>query len=106
MDVADTINQNIEIKMREIATERMKIEIETQIKELNCKNCNSISYSIKDFSYNPNSVVAHLKCDNCGFEGDFTGNYSLDIEDAQKSVAEGIRGLQKTIEDANRRINK
>jgi RNase P subunit RPR2 len=103
MDVADTLNQNIEIKLREIATEHMKTEIKIKLRELNCKNCNSVSYSIKDFSYNPNSVVAHLKCDNCGFEGDFNGNLSLDIEEEQKDIAKAIHDLEKTIEDFNKK---
>ena len=104
--IAEEFVQNIEMKTHEIAIEHTKKEIITATKKLTCQKCNSNSYSITGFSNDHNSIIAHLKCDNCGFEGEFTGNYSIDMEDAKKSITIGIHDLQKTIEDINRKINK
>ena len=104
---ADAITENIRIEILQRARDHIKQNFKEKLIGLPCKKCNLPSSSVKDFSDDDNSVIAHLECSNCGFEDDFIINLSTDgMDEGLKSVNEGIRDLQKTIEDVNQRINR
>lgn len=99
----EAFNQNIKLQILKQAKEHIKQNIEPEIKKLNCKQCNLQEYSIVDFSDEEKSIIAHLKCANCGFGGDFMIHLKEDgLDDGLDSVNKGLHDLQNTIEDINR----
>lgn len=104
---ADTITQNIKSKILQDFKERIKQDVEPKIKELNCKQCNSQSYSIVNYSDDDISMIAHLKCTNCGFEGEYTIHLDRDDFDQEMDkVNKGLHDLEDSIADMSRKFNK
>jgi hypothetical protein len=104
---ADVITENIRMEILQRARDHIKQNFKDKLIGLPCKKCNLLSSSVKDFSDDDTSVIAHLECTNCGFEDDFIISLSTEgLEEGLKSVNKGIGDLQKAIEDANRTINR
>jgi transcription elongation factor Elf1 len=102
----DAFMQQIRSSIMENARERIKQDFKEKVPSIPCKNCNLPSYALENFSDSDNLVVAHLKCTNCGLTGSFNIRLCTDgVDEGLKSVKTGLDGLQKTIEDANRKFN-
>ncbi|MDP2797515.1 MAG: hypothetical protein WCJ49_05225 [Deltaproteobacteria bacterium] len=103
MDV-DAFTQNIRLMALEGFKKQIKNDIEPKIENLTCKQCNLQKYSFVNFSDGDNTLIARLKCTNCGFEDDFTIHLQTDeFEGGLKSIKNGMNDLQNKIEDINRR---
>ena len=104
--IAEEFTNSLKMQILHDAKEHIKQNIEPKIKELNCRECNLKTYVIEDFSDDERAIIAHLKCANCGFKGDFT--IHLDQSELDKGLNEvntELNKFQNTIEDFNRRLN-
>jgi ribosomal protein L33 len=100
------INKNIDKQMRILAKKEIKKQIGDAIIDLACKNCGERSYTIQSYTDTFGSIIAHLKCDSCGFVDNFVSKYSLNTEDAKKEIQESIKSLQDAIKDFNSKARR
>jgi RNase P subunit RPR2 len=103
----DEFTQNLKLRILHDMRMRVKQDIGSEIQNLNCKSCDLQKYSVEKFTDNDNSIVAHLKCSNCGFETNVTVN--LDQSEFEKGITEvnqSLHDFQNTIENLDRKLKK
>lgn len=104
--IADEFTQNLKIKILTEAKEQIKQNLKPEIDALTCKQCNLQTYVITGFSDDEKTIIAHVKCTNCGFCGDFFVHLIKDKFDSElNSVLDGIQNLEDKIEEINYKFN-
>jgi RNase P subunit RPR2 len=100
--IAEEFTENLKRQIVDHAKEHIKNNIEPEIKKLHCNQCNSQTYSIEHFTDDENSIVAHLKCTDCGFEGNFVVHLEQDnLSNGLNDVKNSLHELQSTIQKIN-----
>lgn len=104
--IAEEFTNSLRMQILHNAKEHIKQNIEPTIGELNCKECNLQSYVVESLSDDENTVIAHLKCTNCGFQRDFPVHLEQSgLDKGLNEVNRGLKELQNSIADCNRRLN-
>jgi RNase P subunit RPR2 len=101
----EAFTQNLKTEILKRAREQLKEKLESEIQTLGCKKCCSPSYAIMGYPEDNDSILAYLKCQECGDEETVFIN-SNSVDEGMKGVSNDIRDLQKTIADINKKINK